>query len=178
MSRYKDDPSIVPPIVASIVFLLFLVIRIAASIRFEQQVDGHLAQAADANSIVLAEERLGIAQAKLDSLGICSANEQDCYTSILWRTPDEDVRFWRDNLTAAHEELQVLVAAGGVDNLTESNQLIKLRETLTSDYGGSTAVIVPPGISVYPHNAAFGWSLFASFTLLVILWWRFWWWWA
>ena len=110
---------------------------------FKQNVSGYLKQAADANTIELAEAQLSKA------INYLEANKlTEGYTSIFYNTPDEDIGFWYQNLKASQEKLTSL---GTVTPLEESQILLKLRETLT-DSGEKTRVTYPRGLEVYPNN--------------------------
>lgn len=80
------------------------------------------------------------------------------YTSVIYRTPDEDIGYWYDNLSASLKELREMPA--DASQLERSNVLMKLRETLVGSEGVS--LTMPSGISVYPSNAAFFWWGWAS----------------
>ena len=128
----------------TLLFLIWTGARIINAIQFNRNCEGYLKRAADANTIKLAEQNLKEALNYAEKNTLTSG-----YTSILWRTPDEDVGFWYQNLKAALTELETL--SPEVTPLERSNMLIKLRETLV-DHGQSTTVTVPPGISVFPAN--------------------------
>lgn len=153
-------------------FVLIVVICIIGGyrgcniIQYTQDIGGHLKRAADANSVTLASSELKIALEGIDEWELCPEvkkiiNPEDlprnCYTSVLWKTPDEDVAFWRYNLQEAYKDITAL--STDADSLTESNALIKLRETLTDNGEKGTTITSPTGISVYPHNAVLGWIL-------------------
>jgi hypothetical protein len=141
-------------------------------VRFDQDIGGHLELAASANSIPLAEEQMGIAIAGIDAWNICPPPENVCFTSIFYRTPDDDVAFWRRNLQQAHDELEKLQGQE-LDKLTESNQLIKLRETLMRSGSEGASLDRPQGISRYPSNVAFCvWgSLSFALSCIGAFWW-------
>lgn len=82
------------------------------------------------------------------------------YTSILWRTPDEDIGFWYKNLKASQNELQNLKPESVLE---KTNVLMKLRETLV-DTGEKSNVTVPKGLAVYPNNLL--WSVLLSIAIL------------
>lgn len=139
--------------------------RVVLKIQFKQNVTGYLKRAADANTIDLAEQELNKAISYLEAHNLTSG-----YTSILYRTPDEDLEFWYNNLKASQNELQTLNSTSALER---TNVLLKLRETLL-DEGEKTKVTVPSGISVYPNNlpwAIAGWlaliALFTGFMLIV-----------
>ncbi len=143
--------------VLSIVSLLLCIgVMIYRGIIFNQQCEGYLKRAADANSIELAEAELRKAIHYCEENGLTSG-----YTSIFYRTPDEDLGFWFTNLQTSLKELEDLPTNS--TSLEKSNMLLKLRETLTDQTGDGTSVTVPTGISRFPYNAGFtiwGWVSF------------------
>lgn len=96
--------------------------RISKKVVFEQNVKGYLKRAGDANTIELANVELTKALDYLEANNLTSG-----YTSILWKTPDEDIDFWYRNLKASQRELQTL---NSESPLERTNVLMKLRETL------------------------------------------------
>lgn len=149
-------------------------VRIVAYVHYEQQVGGFLKQAADANTSELAEKKLKQAIDGMDARGLCNSQSaesppvfsEDCYTSVLWRTPDEDVGYWRTNIQATYDDLRTMSSEDRADNLTESNQLMKVRETLLDDGQSGTTVTAPEGISASPNNAPlFWWGLLSCIGL-------------
>lgn len=131
--------------------------RIYQKIVFKQEVSGYLKRAADANTIDLAKQELGIAVAYLEA-----NNMTEGYTSIFYRTPDEDVGFWYQNLKASLNELENLQSNSALE---KTNVLIKLRETLL-DSGEKTRVTIPEGLHVFPNNglwALLGWTALIFF---------------
>jgi len=130
-------------------------IRISKKVVFEQNVKGYLKRAGDANTIELATTELTRALDYLEANDLTSG-----YTSILWKTPDEDIDFWYRNLKASQRELQTL---NSESPLEKTNVLMKLRETLL-DVGESTKVTVPDGLAVYPNNWL--WAVLISIAIL------------
>lgn len=91
------------------------------------------------------------------------------YTSILYRTPDEDVGFWYNNLRQSLEELKTVTA--DATKLERSNLLMKLRETILDDGRDGVSVTIPPGMSRFPYNTGFclwGWLSFILLAVCVI----------
>lgn len=134
--------------------ILFAAIWIAATIwfismrvEFSQKCTGFLEQAADANTIELALDRLDRAIQYVEKKGWT-----DGYTSIIWRTEDENIGFWYANLKASRQEL---VDAMESTQLEQTNVLMKLRETLTDSRDGSICITYPSGLWKYPHNVLF-----------------------
>lgn len=160
-------------------------------IQYDRHIKGFLKQAADANTSELAEKKLLQAMKMMDAMGLCNgSNEEtaeypldhapttyseDCYTSVLWRTPDEDVGFWRTNIQATYDDVHTMTPEDRADNLTESNQLMKVRETLLDHGNNGDLVTAPEGISVYPHNTLFFWWGFLSTLFTIggaVRWWE------
>lgn len=135
-------------LVGSIVSLAgFLGFRGIASINYKQDVGGHLERAASANTIEIAKQELDVAIVNMEDRDLT-----DGYTSIVYRTPDEDVGFWYANIVASRDNLATLPP--DADHLTVSNELMKLRETLLTHGESGESVRDPSGISVYPSNGA------------------------
>ena len=136
-------------------------IRCVSYIDYKQECGGHLKRAADSNTIPLAEKELAQALQYIEKNDLTSG-----YTSVVYRTPDEDLEFWHSNLVAAHKELQSI--APNATQLEKTNVLMKLRETLLdSVQHGGQEVTAPEGISVYPHNTAL--VMLALVSLLMML---------
>ena len=128
--------------------LLGLVFPIKTAIReiqFTQNCKGYLKQAADANTIDIAKNCLTKAVLYLEE-----NNLTEGYTSIVYKTPNEDVEFWYNNLSTSLDEL--LMYSDNLSPLESSNVLLKLRETLMDETQYGTEVTIPPGISKYPNN--------------------------
>ena len=76
---------------------------VVRGIQFDRGASGYLKRAADANTVELAETQLRIAVDYIEQ-----KNLTEGYTSIIYRTPDEDVGFWYTNLKISLEELRAL----------------------------------------------------------------------
>jgi hypothetical protein len=146
--------SIAAVVVAVMSFLAFATTRTVCFIAFDRNIGGYLERAAGANTVDLARQNLGVAVEAARNAGYTSG-----YTSIVYTTPDEDVGYWFTNLSAALSELSTVKPDASM--LERSNVLMKLRETLMG--ASHTQVIVPMGVSVFPHNAAFLWWGLLSF---------------
>lgn len=134
---------------------------IVRGIQFDRGAEGYLKRAADANTVELAETQLRIAIDYIEAKELTSG-----YTSIIYRTPDEDVGFWYTNLKTSLEELQALDSTSTV--LERSNMLMKLRETLMDDGEKGASITTPPGISLFPMNRGLAvWGLFSIVMLCV-----------
>jgi hypothetical protein len=136
-----------------LVSLVIFGIRISKGIELKQNVTGYLKRAADANTIELANEELTKTIDYLESKNLTSG-----YTSILVKTPDEDIDFWYRNLKASQIELQNLRSESALE---KTNVLIKLRETLL-DSGEKSKVTKPDGLSVYPNNKLWAFLMFIA----------------
>ena len=78
-------------IVAILLFLASCVVPticVIKSIKFDQRCGGYLKQAADANTVELAANRLDKAIEYIESNSMTEG-----YTSVLWKTEDENVGF-------------------------------------------------------------------------------------
>ncbi len=134
------------------IFLLTLIIPVSVvvkSVKFNQQCGGYLEQAANANTVELAKERLDIAIKYIEDHNLTTG-----YTSVFWKTEDENLEFWYRNIKACRNELEEAMELG---QLEKSNVLMKVRESLKESKGeNGDKVIIPTGISRYPHNLAWG----------------------
>ena len=141
-------------------FLGWMTTRVVQDVLFDRNIGGHLKRAADANTIELAEKELAGVIAYLEQMGMTSG-----YTSIFWRTPDEDIGFWYQNLKASLGELHKV--SKEATQLEKSNILIKLRETLV-DHGQSLSVTVPQGASIFPSNMGYFWWSTAGIVIGIV----------
>ena len=127
------------------------------TIVFSQNCKGYLKQAADANTVELALERLDKAIAYAEKEELTTG-----YTSILWRTEDDNVEFWYNNLLACRQEL--LEGSDGTQ-LEKTNLLLKIRESLTDENADGTCVTIPNGIARYPSNLF--WAIVITLSFLI-----------
>lgn len=138
----------------AVVFAIWVTTQFIMGINFERNCEGYLKRAADSNTVEMATKELGIA------LDYMEANHLvEGYTSIVYRTPDEDIGFWYRNIKASQQELVKL--SKEATPLERTNVLMKLRETLLDTEKTGTVVTSPSGISRYPFNALFalwGWG--------------------
>ena len=116
-------------------------------IRFQQDCSGYLKQAADANTPELAISRLDLAIKYLQDNNLTTG-----YTSVLWRTEDQNIEFWYQNLKACREELENCLDGS---QLEKSNVLMKVRESLTDEGEKGTKLTIPKNIMFYPDNATY-----------------------
>ena len=133
---------------------------IVISIQLDQDCTGHLKRAADANTIEIAKQEIDVAVNYLEANELTTG-----YTSIFYRTPDEDIEFWYNNLKAA--QLELATVSDSATQLERSNILIKLRETLIDHTGKSgDKITCPDGLSRYPNNGLFALWLNLSWILM------------
>lgn len=127
--------------------LISPIITIIVGVRFNQNCSGYIKQAADANSVELALQRLDMAIAYVED------NElTDGYTSIFYKTEDDNIGFWYQNLKTCREELVNCLES---TQLEKTNVLLKVRESLTDEGKDGTELTLPNGISRYPSNGQF-----------------------
>ena len=140
--------------------LISPIITIIVGVKFNQNCSGYLKQAADANSVELALQRLDMAIAYVED------NElTDGYTSIFYKTEDDNIGFWYQNLKTCREGL---VACLESSQLEKTNVLLKVRESLTDDGKDGTELTLPNGISRYPDNGIFCfWNTLSLIMLLI-----------
>lgn len=140
-----------------IIAVCILGLRWMKSIQFDQQCGGYLKQAADANTVEIALERLTLAINYIEKHNLTNG-----YTSILYNTEDENIEFWYKNLKACQSELQNCF---GCTQLEKSNVLMKVRESLTDNKKNGTTLTIPDGIYIYPNNLV--WAILTWFSILV-----------
>ena len=128
-------------------------------IDFKQNCSGRLERAANANTVELAVKELDAAIKYAEANGYTTG-----YTSVIYRTPDEDVEYWYNNLCASRKEL--LNLSDSTSTLEKTNTLMKLRETLTDIDKYGTHVIYPDGLQFYPNNIL--WGIIRYFILIVL----------
>lgn len=151
--------SIILAIVMILVGCIVPTICIVKSIKFDQQCAGYLKQTADANTVELALERINLAVDYIEN-----HNLTDGYTSVLWKTEDENINYWYRNIKACKEELMTI--PDDATSLEKSNVLMKVREALTDEGENGTKLTVPKGISRYPNNLWWGLGKLISYILL------------
>lgn len=133
------------------------VIVFMASIVFDQNCGGYLKQTADANTAELALERLNIAIKYAEDNALTSG-----YTSIFYRTENDNIGYWYQNLKACQKELENVI---GKSQLEQTNVLMKVRESLTDNGQDGTELTLPGGIARYPNNIGYGIMAVLAFIL-------------
>lgn len=152
-------------VIVTALWLVAMVWFICLRVEFEQNCTGYLKQAADANTIELAIDRLDKAIEYAER-----KNWTDGYTSLLWKTEDENIGFWYKNLKASRVELEKALCSSQME---QTNVLMKLRETLTDNNENGTYITYPYGLWKYPHNmeyAVFDWIIHIILIGMWILW--------
>ena len=152
--------------ISIIIFMLALISPILTtikSIQFDQKCGGYLKQAADANSVELAERQLNLAIDYIEQHELTSG-----YTSVLWNTEDENIEYWYNNLKQCQKEL---AATKDNSTLENTNVLMKLRESLTDVDQNGTTLTIPYGISRYPNNLLYGiLNIISGIVFIIVLW--------
>jgi len=137
--------------IAMVLFLILgvsiLVPQVVMRIQMKQQLTGFLKQSADASSVETAMLELK------KSLDYLEANRMtEGYTSIFWKTEDENVGFFYTNLKGSYSELSQVTYS--TSQLEKSNLLMKLRETIIDHGSEGDTITYPSGLHKYPHNLA------------------------
>lgn len=135
---------------------------VVKKISLEQNCTGYLKRAADANSVETAKAELNKAISYLEANQLTTG-----YTSVLWRTPDEDIEFFYKNLKASEVELSKVNETSS--SLEKTNILMKLRETLLDNGESGDSLTYPDGLSRYPNNGFWGTILILGIGLLFYL---------
>lgn len=146
--------------ISVLISLTVFICIIVKKIDFVQNCGGYLKRAADANTIELAIDNLNFAIDYIEKNNLTHG-----YTSVLWKTPDEDLGFWYQNIKECHKELSKISPDASV--MDKTNVLMKLRESLTDDSKNGVTITVPNGISRYPHNLMWGVLLYVSIFLCI-----------
>jgi hypothetical protein len=115
------------------------------SIEFTKNCKGYLKRAADANTVALARQELAKAVDYLEDAQLSTGS-----THVFYATPDCELDFWYENLKSSLVELESI--PDDIDQLTASNQLLKLRETIMDNSEKGTKVTTPPNIHVFPNQ--------------------------
>lgn len=142
-------------------FLIWITVIIVNAIAFDRYCKDYLKLAADANTIEMAKTELNIALKYMEE-----NNLTDGYTSVIYKSPGEDVYFWYNNIKSARNELNK-INDSTTSPLEKTNVLMKLRETLLDDKNGDVSVTAPPGISLYPNNVAY--TIFGIISIICLI---------
>lgn len=140
-----------------IIALSIFIGLIVQSVTLNQNCTGYLKRAANANTVEIAKQELRTAIKYLEENNLTSG-----YTSILWKTPDEDIEFWYNNLKASEMELSKVDST--TSSLEKTNILMKLRETLIDNGDKGDRLTIPAGLYKYPYNL--GWAILLTLSIL------------
>ena len=165
---YQKSPLLFLIIVSTISALLCLGVSLYNSITYDREVEGFLKQAADANTTELAEQKIAQAIDGMDARNLCNKVGDafpTCSSAIFYDTPATDIGYWRTNIEATYKDLASMDDDDRQDHLTESNQLMKVRETLLDAGDGGDEVTSPPSISNYPIQGLMFWWGLISFLI-------------
>ena len=151
-------------ILAAFAFTIFTITTVK-SVSLKQHCTGYLKRAADANTIETAREELQRSIQYLEANNLTKG-----YTSVFWKTPDEDIEFWYKNLKASERGLSEIDSTAST--LERTNVLMKLRETLMDSGENNDRVTVPEGLSKYPNNGMWGALIWLSILIIfgLIIW--------
>ena len=158
-SRRKKRQRVIVLILFTLLCCISPTVTIVRSIQFNQNCAGYLKQAADANNPELALERISVALDYIEA-----NNLTDGYTSILWKTEDENVEFWYRNIVACKNELKACL---GTSQLERKNVLMKVRESLTDEGEKGTVLTIPDGISRHPYNWL--WAIINTISFIMLI---------
>ena len=147
------------PIVLMLVGCIVPTACIVKKVQFKQECSGYLKQAADANTPEIALDRINRALSYIEA-----HNLTEGYTSVLWRTEEENVGFWYENIKACKKELEECLDSS---QLEKTNVLMKVRESLTDNGEKGTKLTIPYGIHMFPNNTLWAFLLSVSFIILV-----------
>lgn len=148
-------------IVGAFLFLLWVGSRGVKTINFDRECGGYLHRAAIANTVEMAKTELTTGLEYMERHDMTEG-----FTSVWWRSPSEDVGFWYNNLKSALAELNTLSADATV--LEKSNTLMKLRESLIDDSSGTSMLIAPDGITIFPDNKGYTTWAFLSLSVMIL----------
>ncbi len=116
----------------------------------------HIYRAAQSQILDVAKEELDIALRYLEKEKATSG-----YTSVLYRSPNEDIGLWYNNLKILWKELHNPVPGDA------NSVLFKMRRILLEVEDSRECVRVPQGISIVPYNRAFASLLCVGLTLIL-----------
>jgi len=149
------------------IFFLILALAILGAcfykrVQLNQNCTGYLKRAADANSIEMAKKQLDIAINFLEAERITHG-----YTSVWYKTPDEDISYWYQNLKSCQQDLNDSTRISSVDG--EKLTLLKLRQTLLDQGEKGDKVTYPKGLAYYPNNLNWGAARVVAVGVLIVL---------
>jgi hypothetical protein len=141
---------------------------------FKSNCGDYLKLAGDAPTIEKAEKYLGLSIDYIKSHGLNQGN-----SAFIFRTPQNDLGIWSEQLTGGRETLTQIMDRekanpGSVTQLEKDNALMKLREVLLDSGESGTSVTTPGNITVAPYQWFFliGWIVaivIVAFGALVVV---------
>lgn len=140
-----------------LIALIAPAICLVKKIQFNQNCSGYLKQAADASTVELALDRVNKALSYIEANELTSG-----YMSVIYKTEDENVGFWYENIKQCKKELEESINGS---QLETSNVLMKVRETLTDEDESGTTLTIPEGIWKFPNNTM--WAILNGFSFLL-----------
>ena len=146
--------------------LLAVGIRIYMSVQFDIHCGSYMVRAANANTVELARDQMAVVIKYLEDNHITNGT-----TAVVRNDPTMDVGYFYNNMKGAY--LWLCNIQSDASDLTRSNVLLKLKETLIKDSGDARGnVDVPRNISIYPYNAiwVFLFTLLAVAAIILICW--------
>ena len=164
MKKHKKT-FLILAIICTIVFGSWATVRIVKTVQFDFDCGAYLKRAANANTVELAKEELKKAIDYVEDKELTEG-----IVSLFLKNPANDIGFWYQNMKSAYDELENLPENSS--SLEKTNVLMKLRESLTDsgDSNGTTNVITPSGITVYPDNMLYFIWGFLSCVATIVLW--------
>lgn len=148
-------------IASVLVFAGWMVARINASIKFEEEVGGYLDNYVEAGNTQTAIENLDMAIKALEAKGMTEGQ-----ISIFRENPNNNIGIWYQNLLESKKDLEQSLEEGKKD---QAIILEKQRKGLKGSESNSY-VETPEGISIYPLNKAyFGWAIGATVAFICFL---------
>jgi len=124
---------------------------------FNVNVADRLKRAADANTVEIAREEMTAVISYLEENNLTSGN-----TSFFFTRPQNDVKFWYENLSAATHDLKLI--SPDAQRVERTNTLMKLRETLLDGID----VTLPKYIQYHPNARLLVLMLTCSVGMVII----------
>ncbi len=152
MNLKRRNSNALLPIIMTITIVLVIAVPIAnlfMNITLNNNYTGYLERAASANTVETAKQELDKAITYLEVNEMTSG-----YTSVLYKSPGDDVGYWYKNLKDSYHELDQVDEK--TSPLERTNILMKLRETLMEHGKNGDYVSKPNGLSRYPNNLIWG----------------------
>ncbi len=119
----------------------YTAIRITTNEYISVKCGDYFRRAARASDVETAGRELDRAVQYLERRGLTAG-----YTSVFWRSPDEDIGFWYRNVKTMQRELHAVGPTAS--QATRSVVLIRFKDAVLKDNN----VISPDGIDIYPYN--------------------------